>query len=65
MLNVSWSMLLSLAPVRQPEAYEQSTIAKSWVGFALAALSVAAAIRKPTVTMMPHFSPRNVLMFGT
>ena len=65
MLNTSWSMLLSFVPDRQNEAYEQSTIAKGWVGCALAALSVEAPIRKPTVTMIPHFWPRNVLMFGT
>ena len=51
-------------PVRQPEAYEQSTIANFWVGLALAAACVAAPIRKPTVTMIPHFWPRNALMFG-
>ena len=59
------SMLLCFLPVRQPEAYEQSTIAKGWDGCAPAAASVAAPIRKPTVTMIPHFSPRNVLMLGT
>ena len=63
-LYVSWSMLDSLVPVRQPVAYEQSTMANFWVGLALAAASVAAPIRKPTVTMMLHFSPMNVLMFG-
>ena len=63
-LYVSWSMLGSLVPVRHPDAYEQSTIANFWLGCALAAASVAGPIRKPTVTMMPHFSLRNVLMFG-
>ena len=52
-----------LAPVRHPEAYEQSTIANFCFGLALAAASVACAIRKPTVTMIPHFWPMKVLMF--
>jgi hypothetical protein len=58
-------MLLSLVPVRHSDAYEQSTMANFWLGFAFAAASVAEAIRKPTVTMMLHLSPRNVLMFDT
>ena len=32
-------------------------------GLALAAASVAGPIRKPTVTMIPHFWLMNVLMF--
>ena len=48
---------------RQKEAYEQSTIANFWVGSAAAAVWVALAIRKPTVTMMPQCSPSNVEMF--
>ena len=56
-------MLVSLVPLRRKEAYEQSTIANFWVGLAFAAASVASAIRKPTVTMIPHFLATNVLMF--
>ena len=55
-------MFVSLAPVRHSEAYEQSTIANFCFGLALAAASVASAIRKPTVTMIPHFLPMKVLM---
>ena len=40
-----------------------STIAKSWVGFFCAAVCVASPMAKPTVTMMPHLSLMNVLMF--
>ena len=35
-----------------------------WVGCFWAAVWVAAAMSKPTVTMIPQFSPMNVLMFG-
>ena len=63
MLYTSWLMLGSCAPVRHPEEYEQSTIANFCFGLALAAASVALPIRKPTVTMTPHFWLMNVLMF--
>ena len=52
-----------MVPVRHPEEYEQSTIANFCFGLALAAASVALPIRKPTVTMTPHFWLMNVLMF--
>ena len=39
-------------------------MANFWSGLALAADSVAAPIRKPTVTMMLHFWLMKVLMFG-
>ena len=48
---------------RQKEVYEQSTIANFCFGLASAAAWVAGPIRKPTVTMIPHFSLSNVLMF--
>jgi hypothetical protein len=57
-------MLGSTGFGRQPEAYEQSTIANFWLGSALAAASPALAIRKPVSTMIPQCSPRNVEMFG-
>ena len=41
----------------------KSTIANFWLGLALAADFVAAPIRNPTVTMMPHFWEMNVVMF--
>jgi hypothetical protein len=41
-----------------------STIANLLLALALEAVWVAWAIRKPTVTMIPHLSPMNVLMFG-
>src|SRR5262245_11554928 len=56
-------MLGSLVPVRHPDEYEQSTIANFCFGLALAAASVDAPIRKPTVTMTPQFWLMNVLMF--
>ena len=67
MLDTSWVMLWACGGFflvdRQKEAYEQSTIANFCFGSARAADWVAAPIAKPTVTMTPHFSVSNVLMF--
>ena len=56
-------MLVSWVPFRHPDAYEQSTNANFWLGFAFAAASTAEAIRNPVATMMPHFCASNAEMF--
>ena len=41
-----------------------STIANFWLGCALAAVAVAASIKKPTVTMIPQPLVMKLLIFG-